>query len=39
MFMQVNTRWKALDEIYKVEVLLHLSDPTFQQNKLIRPKT
>ena len=25
-FLQVNTRWKALDEIYKIYILLHRSD-------------
>ena len=25
-FLQVNTRWKALDEIYKMYILLHRSD-------------
>ena len=25
-FLQVNTRWKALDEIYKIYMLLHRSD-------------
>ena len=35
--LQVNIRWnsyrwKALDEIYKIYMLLHRSDPFFQQN-------
>ena len=25
-FLQVNIRWKALDEIYKIYMLLHRSD-------------
>ena len=25
-FLQVNTRWKVLDEIYKIYILLHRSD-------------
>ena len=25
-FLQVNTRWKALDEIYKIYILLHRTD-------------
>ena len=25
-FLQENTRWKALDEIYKIYILLHRSD-------------
>ena len=25
-FLQVNTRWKALDETYKIYMLLHRSD-------------
>ena len=25
-FLQVNTRWKALDAIYKIRILLHRSD-------------
>ena len=30
--MQVNIRWKALDEIYKIYILLHRSDIKNQQN-------
>ena len=40
-FLQVNTRWKALDAIYKIRILLHRSDfkisvknrQTFFENK------
>ena len=28
---QVNIRWKALDEIYKIYMLLHRSDLKFKQ--------
>ena len=31
-FLQVNIRWKALDEIYKVYMLLHRSDFNFSEN-------
>ena len=31
-FLQVNTRWKALDEIYKIYILLHRSDPKNSAN-------
>jgi len=36
--LQENIRWKALDEIYKIYMLLHRSDSIFQQNfvKLFR---
>ena len=27
----INIRWKALDEIYQIYILLHLSDRKFQQ--------
>ena len=29
--LQENIRWKALDEIYKIYMLLHRSDPIFQK--------
>ena len=31
-FLQVNTRWKALDEIYKIYMLLHRSDLNISAN-------
>ena len=31
-FLQVNTRWKALDEIYKIYMLLHRSDLNISEN-------
>ena len=30
--MQENTRWKALDEIYKIYMLLHRSDLNISEN-------
>ena len=30
--LQVNIRWKALDEIYKIYMLLHRSDLNISQN-------
>ena len=30
--LQVNTRWKALDEIYKIYMLLHRSDLNISEN-------
>ena len=30
--MQVNIRWKALDEIYKIYMLLHRSDLNISEN-------
>ena len=32
-FLQVNTRWKALDEIYKIYMLLHRSDLNISEKK------
>ena len=31
-FLQVNIRWKALDEIYKIYMLLHRSDLSISEN-------
>ena len=31
-FLQVNMRWKALDEIYKIYMLLHRSDLNISEN-------
>ena len=31
-FLQVNIRWKALDEIYKIYMLLHRSDLNISEN-------
>ena len=31
-FLQENIRWKALDEIYKIYMLLHRSDPNISAN-------
>ena len=31
-FLQLNTRWKALDEIYKIYMLLHRSDLNISEN-------
>ena len=31
-FLQVNIRWKALDEIYKIYMLLHHSDLNISEN-------
>ena len=34
-FLQVNIRWKALDEIYKIYILLHRSDLKIPAKKQI----
>ena len=31
-FLQANIRWKALDEIYKIYMLLHRSDLNISEN-------
>ena len=33
--LQVNIRWKALDEIYKIYMLLHRSDLNISENSSI----